>query len=158
MDARHCHLREALDLVGAFDVLEHIAEDGDVLAEIARMLKPGGILIATVPQHPWLWSASDDYAHHQRRYRRGELAEKARSAGLKPLYQSSFTTLAFPMMVAARLMPTRRSLEDISEHQLRLHPAVNWILLRLARLEHGLRRAGLPLPFGGSQILVARRP
>jgi SAM-dependent methyltransferase len=158
MDARHSHLMETLDLVGAFDVLEHIAEDSDVLSEIARMLKPGGVLIATVPQHPWLWSASDDQAHHHRRYRRGELAEKARAAGLQPLYQSSFTTLAFPMMVATRLVPTRRSVESWSEHQLRLHPAVNWGLLKLARLEHGLRRAGLPLPFGGSQILVARRP
>jgi SAM-dependent methyltransferase len=158
MDARHCHLMETLDLVGAFDVLEHVAEDSDVLSEIAHMLKPGGILIATVPQHPRLWSASDDRAHHQRRYRRGELAEKAHAAGLKPLYQSSFTTLAFPIMVAARLVPRRRSRENLSEYQLRPHPAANWALLGLARLEHGLRRAGLPLPFGGSQILVACRP
>jgi len=49
MDARKSRLTDALDAVGAFDVLEHIPEDQNVLREIERMLKPGGVLIATVP-------------------------------------------------------------------------------------------------------------
>jgi SAM-dependent methyltransferase len=162
MDARRCHLAETADLVGAFDVLEHIPQDGAVLEEIVRILRPGGILIATVPQHPWMWSTADDLAHHQRRYRRGELALKARAAGLQPIYQSSFVTLAFPLMVAMRLLerlrPTRQSLEAISETHLNVNPAVNGVLRRLGRLEQGLRRAGLPLPFGGSQVVVACKP
>ena len=162
MDARHCHLAETVDLVGAFDVLEHIPQDEAALEEIARILKPGGILIATVPQHPWMWSTADDLAHHQRRYRLGELARKARAAGLQPLYQSSFTTLAFPVMAAMRLVerlrPTRQSLAAISETHLNVNPAVNGALRGLGRLEQGLRRVGVPLPFGGSQVLVARRP
>jgi SAM-dependent methyltransferase len=162
MDARHCHLAGTVDLVGAFDVLEHIPQDGDVLAEIARVLKPGGILIATVPQHPWMWSTADDLAHHQRRYRRGELAGKARTAGLQPIYQSSFTTLAFPLMAAMRLLerlrPTKQSLAAISETHLNVNPAVNGVLRGLGGLEQRLRRAGVPLPFGGSQVVVARRP
>jgi SAM-dependent methyltransferase len=162
MDARRCHLAETVDLVGAFDVLEHIPKDDEVLAEIRRILKPGGILIATVPQHPWMWSTADDLAHHQRRYRRGELARKARTAGLEPLYQSSFVTLAFPLMVIMRLLervrPTKQSLEAISETHLNVNPGVNGVLRGLGRLEQGLRQAGLPLPFGGSQVLVARRP
>jgi SAM-dependent methyltransferase len=162
MDARRCHLAETVDLVGAFDVLEHIPQDGNVLAEIAQILKPGGILIATVPQHPWMWSTADDLAHHQRRYRRGELARKARAAGLQSVYQSSFVTLAFPMMVAMRLLerlrPTKQSLAAISETHLNVNPAVNVVLRGLGRLEQRLRRAGVPLRFGGSQVLVARRP
>ena len=162
MDARHCHLAESVDLVGAFDVLEHIPQDSDVLAEIARILRPGGFLIATVPQHPWMWSNADELAHHQRRYRRGELARKARTAGLLPIYQSSFVTLAFPLMVAMRLLerlrPTKQSLEAISETHLNVNPAVNGVLRGLGRLEQGLRRAGVPLPFGGSQVLVAGKP
>jgi hypothetical protein len=120
------------------------------------------VLIATVPQHPWMWSPTDELAHHRRRYRRGELAAKARAAGLRPLHQSSFTALAFPLMVAARLVerarPTRRSLEALSEAHLQPHPAANRALLGLARCEQTLRRWGVPLPFGGSQVLVAGRP
>jgi ubiquinone/menaquinone biosynthesis C-methylase UbiE len=162
MDARRCHLSDALDLVGAFDVLEHIPEDDRVLAEIARILKPGGILLATVPQHPWMWSTADDLALHQRRYRRGELALKARGAGLQPLYSSSFTTLAFPFMVASRmrgrLQKHKQSLAELADSQFDMPAAGNGLLLALARVEHLLRRMGVPLPFGGSQVLVARRP
>jgi SAM-dependent methyltransferase len=162
MDARHCHLACCVDLVGAFDVLEHIPQDDSVLKEIARLLKPGGILIATVPQHPWMWSSADDLAQHQRRYRTGELARKAKAAGLQPLYTSSFVTLAFPLMVALRLSerlrPAGKSLQAIAEIELDISRTVNVALRSLGRLEHLLRRIGVPLPFGGSQVLVARRP
>ena len=162
MDARKAFLADALDLVGAFDVLEHIAEDGTALREICRMLKPGGILIATVPQHPWMWSTTDDLAHHERRYRVGELARKASAAGLEPLYRSSFLTLAFPLMAAsraaARLRPSPRSLEEQARAEYAMSPATARVMLGVNRLEHLLRRLGAPLPFGGSQILVARRP
>jgi SAM-dependent methyltransferase len=161
LDARHCHLVEAVDLVGAFDVLEHVPEDEVVLAEIRRILKPGGVLIATVPQHPWMWSTADDVAFHQRRYRRGELARKARAAGLQPLYTSSFTTLSFPIMVVSRVLDRMRSrklsLAELSANQFHISPLSNGLLLGLARLEHMLRRVGVPLPFGGSQVLVAKR-
>jgi SAM-dependent methyltransferase len=162
LDARDCHLSEALDLVGAFDVLEHIEDDGPVLAGIRQALKPGGLLIATVPQHPWMWSRADDVALHRRRYRRGELSTKARAAGLNPIYASSFTTLSFPMMLAARVLerlrPRKLSLAELSEAQHHISRVSNGLLLGLARLEHLLRRAGMPLPFGGSQIVVAKRP
>lgn len=162
MDARDSGLVDAVDLVGAFDVLEHIADDGAALRGIARMLKPGGTLIATVPQHPWLWSSADDLARHQRRYRSNELAEKAKAAGLEPVYRSSFMTLSLPLMAASRIRErnraTPRSLEEQVAAEFRLSPLTNKAMLLLARLEHTLRRAGLPLPVGGSQVLVARRP
>ena len=162
MDARHCQLSAVLDLVAAFDVLEHVEQDEAVLAEIARALVPGGVLIATVPQHPWMWSTADDVARHCRRYRRGELAHKARAAGLRPLYQSSFTTLAFPLMMAARLVerarPNKQSLEELSEYQLNIPPLANRTLRALASIEQALRRLGVPMPFGGSQVMVAQRP
>jgi SAM-dependent methyltransferase len=162
MDARQTHLAESVDLVGAFDVLEHIPQDEAVLAEIFRVLAPGGVLIATVPQHPWMWSAEDDLAKHQRRYCRGELARKAAAAGLEPVYQTSFTTLAFPLMVASRLLArlkaTSRTLAEQTEAEFELSPGLSRVLLALARLEQVLRKCGVPLPFGGSQVLVARRP
>ena len=126
------------------------------------MLRPGGRLIATVPQHPWMWSTPDDLAHHQRRYRIGELGRKARSAGLKPIYEFSFMTAAFPFMVASRILGRNRdqprSLREQLDAEYKLSPSSNKLLLGLCRFEHRLRKAGLPLPFGGSQVVVAERP
>jgi SAM-dependent methyltransferase len=162
MDARASGLRSAVDLVGAFDVLEHIPDDERVLAEIYSMLKPDGVLIATVPQHPWMWSSADDLAHHWRRYRLGELARKARSAGLEPRYQSGFISLAFPLMIALRgsdrLRAQKRTAEQLLNAEFQMPRCVNAALLALCRLEHTLRKVGLKFPFGGSQVLVAQRP
>jgi hypothetical protein len=108
-----------------------------------------------------LLSRADDVALHQRRYRRGELARKASRAGLQPIYTPSFTTLAFPAMVASRLIermrPRKLSLAELSAHQYLISPLSNRVLLWLAQLGQAMRPLGIPLPFGGSQILVARR-
>jgi SAM-dependent methyltransferase len=153
MDARQVRLDSALDLVGAFDVLEHIADDRAVIGQIHKALKPGGILVASVPQHPWLWSAADDIAHHQRRYRRGELATKLADAGLSVLYRTSFAALTLPLLAVARL----RARKAMIEAEARPPRLVNAALTTVFNVEHTLRRAGLPLPVGGSQILVARK-
>lgn len=160
MDARRVGLEAALDLVGAFDVLEHIADDHGVIGKIQQALKPSGILIATVPQHPWLWSAADELAHHQRRYRRGELAAKLAERGLRVLYQTSFATLVLPLLAAARLrghwahVVQRR---DMVEAESRPSQFVNAVLNAFFNTEHGLRRIGVPLPLGGSQVVVAMK-
>jgi SAM-dependent methyltransferase len=161
MDARHVYLRSALDLIGAFDVLEHIADDHRVIEQINQALKPGGTLIATVPQHPWLWSSADDLAHHQRRYRRGELAAKLREHGLRVVYQTSFAALVLPLLAAVRLRD-RQSQHDsrtreMAETEARPSPIVNAALTKVFMVEHTIRRIGMPLPFGGSQIVVATK-
>jgi SAM-dependent methyltransferase len=71
MDARDIPAVGAFDLVGAFDVIEHIADDEGVLRGIRAATQTGGGTIIAVPQHPWLWSHADDIAYHQRRYRAG---------------------------------------------------------------------------------------
>ena len=162
MDARRAGLSDAVDLIGAFDVLEHIPEDEAVLAECFRMLRPGGALIATVPQHRWMWSAQDELAHHARRYRRGELARKSSRAGFQPVYQSSFVSLAFPLMAASRLLRGKgKNVEEKRtrvEAEFKLPPLANKAMLALQDAEHLMRRAGVKFPFGGSQVLVARKP
>jgi SAM-dependent methyltransferase len=72
----------SFDVVGCFDVLEHIPDDINALAALATRLRPGGGLLLTVPQHPSLWSVADEIGHHQRRYRREELVRKVHTAGL----------------------------------------------------------------------------
>jgi SAM-dependent methyltransferase len=162
MDARQPYLVDTLDLIGAFDVLEHIPHDDVVIAALATALKPGGILMASVPQHPWMWSTADDLAMHQRRYSRGELAQKMRAAGLEPIYQTSFVALPFPLMVLSRaaewLRAKPKSLTRQVEDEFMLPAWQSRMLLALLAVEHRLRRIGLPLPIGGSQVVVARKP
>ena len=99
MDARNIPAADVFDLTGAFDVIEHIADDEAVLRGLRRATQTGGGTIIAVPQHPWMWSRADDVAHHQRRYRRGELEAKLRRNGFEILFSSSFTAMLLPLMV-----------------------------------------------------------
>ena len=101
-DARALPFDGEFDVAGAFDVIEHVAEDEAVLAALRRAVRPGGGVIVTVPQHRWLWSETDRYSGHQRRYRRRELAAKLERAGLRLRWASSFVTLLLPLMAASR--------------------------------------------------------
>lgn len=58
----------SFDIVTAFDLIEHVTGDDQLVAEAWRVLRPGGIMIATVPAHPSIWSAHDVALHHKRRY------------------------------------------------------------------------------------------
>ncbi|MGC8917077.1 MAG: class I SAM-dependent methyltransferase [Thermoanaerobaculum sp.] len=66
------------------ETLEHIDDDGKALAELARVLVPGGVLAGTVPHDPQQWSSWDEWAGHRRRYTQGELAAKLSEAGFSP--------------------------------------------------------------------------
>jgi SAM-dependent methyltransferase len=160
LDARSINVRAAFDLIGAFDVLEHVLQDETVLGEVFASLRPGGGAILSVPQHPWLWSPADDLAHHVRRYRRGELEDKARAAGFEILDTLSYTSLLLPLMAVSRLGTRRRHREGLgaTQHEWKIAPGLNRVLLHLLSLEVGLTRAGVRFPVGGSRIVVARKP
>src|SRR5206468_5413701 len=68
MDARRISFDHEFDVVGAFDVLEHVIEDENVLAQMFNVARLRGGFLVTVPQHRFLWSGSDRDAMHQRRY------------------------------------------------------------------------------------------
>ncbi len=72
---------EGFDLVCAFDVLEHIEEDGAALAQWRSWLKPGGVLLLSVPAHVQQWNARDIWAGHYRRYERGNLIALLEQSG-----------------------------------------------------------------------------
>lgn len=155
MDARRMPYVEEFDVIGAFDVLEHIEEDDAVLSQMLQALRPGGTAIITVPQHPWLWSRQDEYAHHVRRYRVGELREKVQRAGFQVRYATSFVTLLLPAMLVSRMLRRRDGPGGDPLGELRL-PAVidrpfGWIM----HLERMGMRLGIRFPVGGSLLLVA---
>lgn len=157
MDARRIPFREEFDVIAACDVLEHIPQDDEVLAQMAAALKRGGGLIVTVPQHPFLWSECDEDACHVRRYRSHELRKKIESAGFRVEFQSSFVTLLFPLMVLSRLFNRKRNGNDRVQAELSVHLWQNWIFYRIMSIEKGLIRLGLRLPFGGSLLIVAKK-
>jgi SAM-dependent methyltransferase len=71
----------AFDLVCALDIVEHVDDDVGALSELARVLTPGGTLLVSMPLHPSLWTAFDDFVGHRRRYEPPQLLEKLAQHG-----------------------------------------------------------------------------
>ena len=161
MDARNVPVIEQFDVIGVFDVIEHIADDQRVLDQIYAALKPNGGVVIAVPQHPWLWSQADMDAHHQRRYRGRELEAKLINAGFRIHYSTSFNALLLPLMIASRMTATLRvgrGAKPVPLAELAIPSWLNGILSLLLRLEVLVTLAGVRWPFGGSRLVVARRP
>ena len=156
LDARRLPFREEFDSIGAFDVLEHIVEDEMVLSAVWQALRPDGIFIATVPQHPGLWSPTDDTSHHVRRYQIRELGRKTRAAGFTILASTSFVTLLSPAFVVTRLM-ARRAKNYNAQGEMQLGRATNKIANFAMSLERAMIVAGLRFPFGSSRLVIAKR-
>ncbi len=156
MDARRIPFEDEFDVTAAFDVLEHVTEDELVLAQLHQATRPGGGLIVTVPQHPWLWSAADTYAHHKRRYGRHELLRKMETAGWRVERVTSFVTLLLPAMAASRL--ARRDSHGFDpKAESELAEPTAWILGRLLAIERRMIAKGLNLPVGGSLLAIGIR-
>jgi SAM-dependent methyltransferase len=155
MDARHIPFRDEFDVLLALDVVEHIEDDRAALAEMARALRPGGVMILTVPQHTWLWSTLDEWSGHKRRYERGVLRERLVAAGLRVERLTSFSALVLPLLILARRRPQRSAFDPLAE--LRIAGPLNALLRLPSTLERGLIGAGVSFPAGGSLLAVARR-
>ncbi len=112
MDARRILAEQTFDMIGAFDVIEHIAEDEEVMRSAHRALRLGGGVMIAVPQHPWLWSSTDDAAYHVRRYRRGEMEEKLDRNGFRVVFSGSYCTFLLPLMIASRWLDRLRRKSD----------------------------------------------
>ena len=146
---------EAYDCIGCFDVIEHIEDDELVLVNFQRALRPSGSLLLTVPQHPWLWSAADVYAHHVRRYTVSDLRGKVSRAGFRIRYCSSFVSLLLPLMAFQRLS-TRHQPFHLDD-EFKISPFLNQFLYLVMQFEFLLLRLGLRLPTGGSLLLLAQK-
>jgi len=140
------------DLVGAFDVIEHIDDDRAALESIARLLKPGGKFVMTVPAHQWMWSAHDVVNHHQRRYSKPALKRLIDQSPLRLESIGYFNSLLFPIAVAERMASKARGKDDAN---LSLPPKpLNSALERAFAAERHLI-GRVPLPPGLSLFAVA---
>lgn len=157
MDARQIPYIDEFDVIGAFDVLEHIEEDEAVLAAMLRALRPGGGVAITVPQHPWLWSNSDEIACHVRRYKVKELREKVLRAGFRIEFETSFVSLLLPAMLASRLNKQRAKGQEAAMSELNLPAWLNRVFELVMNFEFWLIRCGLRFGLGGSRLLIATK-
>ena len=145
------------DVVSAFDVVEHCADDGRAVAELRRVLVPGGRMLLSVPAYQWAWSDHDVRAGHHRRYTRAGIVELVEAAGLEVLRATYAFGGVFPLFAAERL---RRRVRPASTGDSRLPevpPRVDRALIGVCRAEAWLLRRR-DLPFGSSVFVAAVRP
>jgi SAM-dependent methyltransferase len=163
-DVRYCPFSKEFDLIGMFDVLEHIREEHETLVSLWKLLAPGGRLVLTVPAHQFLWSYFDEAAHHCRRYSEVELRKKLTAAGFEVEFQSQFMACIFPIVwIFRKISGLRQKLNSsnartLAGEEFRLVPIANRILTLLLKLEARWLASGHLLPIGTSFVIIARKP
>ncbi len=147
----------AFAAVVSLDVLSHAAvRPAAALAEMRRVLAPGGLLVLNLPAFAWLASAHDIRVHNARRFHRAEVARALADAGLRPIGIGYWNALLLPLMVAQRKILARAP-EKGSD----VAPFSPWLdrsLHAVTGLERRLASAGLRFPAGGSLLATAARP
>ena len=158
---------QPFDLVGAFDVIEHLDDDVAILRHLRERLRPGGYIVLTVPAHRSLWSYFDEVAHHRRRYAVAELEAKLVGAGFVDVHVTQFMAALFPVMWLKRhfLGESAKGLaraglneqQSAAESDLRINPLANWLLEILTRPDSMLISRRIPVPVGTSLCALATR-
>ena len=158
IDSQELPFRDEFDVVGIFDVLEHIENDQPVLDELYKAVSPGGGIIITVPQHQFLWSYQDVAASHVRRYSSSELVKKVKKTGFEIIKMTSFVSLLLPVMMGMRYAVREPQSCYDPQSELKINSMLNSLLKLAMDLEVGLIRAGVCFPLGGSLLLIAKKP
>ncbi len=152
------------DLVCLFDAIEHIPDDERVMREVARVLRPGGLVLVTVPAYQFLYANNDRVAQHQRRYTRGRLAGVFAQAGLSVERNTHSNVFLFPLILPTVL--AIKAVETLFPRKLDPeHTNLSWPIPRFVHdALHAVFAAELPFtrrfdwPAGHSIAALARKP
>ncbi len=147
----------SFDVVGAFDVLEHIKQHEEALNEWRRVLKPGGSVVLTVPAYQWLWSGHDASLHHYRRYTKGLIRETAAKAKLSGDRVSYAIVFSLPLVVSFRFANRvmKKSVSSETSY-VPVPPVVNSLFTRLLNIEAKAHKS-ITFPFGTSVVAILRK-
>lgn len=149
----------SISAIGAFDVLEHIEKPGALLSEIYRVLKPGGILLVSVPAHQWLFSDFDKSIGHFRRYSKRVLSQSIDESGFTNIKtEFMFSAFVLPALILRKFPSLLGRNHDSKETirsckiQTKTVNALMPILIPLLKLERLIR-----LPFGLSLFSISKK-
>lgn len=154
------------ELIGLFDVLEHLPDDLQVLRDLRPLLAREGVLLLTVPAHQSLWSYFDQASRHCRRYEPVELESKLIRAGYQVEYITQYMASIFPLvwlerrlasLVDQHLAGGAGRTHDLAARELRIMPVVNDLLALLLAQEARLIARRRRLPIGTSLLVIARQ-
>jgi SAM-dependent methyltransferase len=148
--------RGVFDVVVASDVLEHIEDHSAAVVEIARVLRPGGSAIFSVPAHQWLFSEHDAALHHFRRYSKAALRTVLERGGFSIRRLTYWNATLFPAICLHRLWGRRAGSGGPQSDISSAPPLVNAALTALLGAEAAILRHA-SLPWGVSLIAVAER-
>lgn len=143
---------ESVDIVLALDIFEHV-DDNKISKEIFRVLKPNGVLLATVPAFNWMWSHRDNDAGHLRRYTRKAFKKLIENNGMEVVFSNFYQFFLFPISLISRLLMGKKSrdIEDIPPRP------VNFLFNVINSVEFYLLKSKVNFAFGTSIILVAKK-
>lgn len=142
-------LANSYDLVGLFDVVEHIEDDMHFISTQRDLLTDNGLLVITVPAFQFLWSKHDVEHHHFRRYSRKSLRKLLEDNGFKVERISYWNMSLFLPAASVRLLGLS------GKGSLSLPPLLDKILYGLVMIEVQFMRF-ISLPFGTGIVAVAR--
>lgn len=146
--------RQPFDIVGMFDVLEHLQDDQAALLAVREHLARGGRLLLTVPAYQWLWSAFDTASGHMRRYSVRTVRETLENSGFRISYITYFMAPIVPFVWAVRGL-RHSTKEDAISRELDVSPLINTTMNGCLSIERTWLTSGLRLPFGTSIAVVA---
>ena len=159
------------NIIGMFDVLEHMEQDVAVLKNLGQMLCKHGVIVVTVPAHQSLFSYFDEASHHFRRYEIDQLSSILSKAGYQVEYISYYMALTFPIVwLVRKLSPLVKGhnqmnsqekkeelVHDMSVNELRIVPVANEVMAWLLGWETWFVSHRIRIPFGTSLIAIARK-
>ncbi len=151
------------DVVGLFDVLEHLNDEAKTLEALRCILKPHGTLVLTVPAHMSLWSYFDVAAHHCRRYDKASLISVLEKCGFEVEYLTEFMVFLFPVLWTLRRLKGGTAKLDATETakrtsgELKVVPILNSVLHVGISLERFAIRHRWRLPVGSSVLAIAHK-